>query len=162
MSNEKVKIKDLPSKDHVLGSDILVESDKQNTYKITVDDVASYISDSELFETTYILKDLINKPNGVVGLDSNSKINGSFVPYGTENNTAYEGSSGKVLEKNLDNHLLDDNAHGYKTKIDNLGSDIASHIADTSIHTSVRRMSQNDYDNLSKSEQENGTIYLVK
>lgn len=119
MGNEKVRIKDLPSKSKILGSDILVESDKESTYKITIDDVILYASDSDIFKNTYILNEMLNKPNGIVGLDLNSKIDGTFILYGDTKNTAYEGSSGKILEQNVDNHLLDSNAHGYSTKIQN-------------------------------------------
>lgn len=119
MGNEKVRIKDLPSKSKILGSDILVESDKENTYKVTMDDVVSYASDSDIFKNTYVLSEMINKPNGIVGLDLNNKIDGTFILYGDTKNTAYEGSSGKILEQNIDNHLLDSNAHGYSTKIQN-------------------------------------------
>lgn len=119
MGNEKVRIKDLPSKSKILGSDILVESDKENTYKVTMDDVVSYASDSDIFKNTYVLNEMLNKPNGIVGLDLNNKIDGTFILYGDTKNTAYEGSSGKVLEQNVDNHLLDSNAHGYSTKIQN-------------------------------------------
>lgn len=128
MGNEKVRIKDLPSKSKILGSDILVESDKENTYKVTMDDVVSYASDSDIFKNTYVLSEMINKPNGIVGLDLNNKIDGTFVLYGDTKNTAYEGSSGKILEQNVDNHLLDSDAHGYATKIQNAYDDAKKYV----------------------------------
>lgn len=131
MGSEKIKIKDLPSKDAILSSDILVESDKENTYKITMNDVVSYASESDIFKNTYILNEVINNPNGVVGLDLNSKIDGTFVSYGDTKNTAYEGSSGKILEQNIDNHLLDSDAHGYSTKIQEAYNNAKKYVDDS-------------------------------
>lgn len=117
MASEKVKIKDLPNKTSIADTDIFVESDEVNTYKITSDDIAKYISQAEHLTNKYVSIDSKGEKNGVAPLSENGKIPGKHITYGDVSNTAYEGSSGKILEKNLDNHLIDEDAHGYKTKL---------------------------------------------
>ena len=117
---KKVKIKDLPQTTSINDNDIFVESDSLETYKVTASDIAKYVSTNENLTGKYIAKTAIGATNGVAPLNSDKKINGTYVTYGTTSNTAYEGSNGKVLEENLDNHLTDENAHGYATKLDNM------------------------------------------
>ena len=116
---KKVKIKDLPQTTSINDDDIFVESDSLETYKVTADDIAKYVSTNENLTGKYIAKTAIGATNGVAPLNSNKKINGTYITYGTTSNTAYEGSSGKILETNLDNHLTDEDAHGYNTRINN-------------------------------------------
>lgn len=117
---KKVKIKDLPQTTSINDDDIFVESDSLETYKVTASDIAKYISTNENLTGKYIAKTAIGATNGVAPLNSDTKINGTYITYGTTSNTAYEGSNGKVLEENLDNHLTDENAHGYATRLDNM------------------------------------------
>ena len=114
---KKVKIKDLPQTTSINDDDIFVESDSLETSKVTASDIAKYVSTNENLTGKYIAKTAIGATNGVAPLNSNKKINGTYITYGITSNTAYEGSAGKVLEENLDNHLTDENAHGYNTKI---------------------------------------------
>ena len=114
---KKVKIKDLPQTTSINDDDIFVESDSLETYKVTASDIAKYVSTNENLTGKYIAKTAIGATNGVAPLNSNKKINGTYITYGTTSNTAYEGSNGKILETNLDNHLTDEDAHGYNTKI---------------------------------------------
>ena len=120
MSVEKVKIKDLPSKDSVLKTDLFVESDAINTYKVTADDIATFVINSDALKNTYVDKSTVGTNGGIVPLNSNGKIEGSYIQYGNVANTAYEGSSGKILETNLDNHLTDKDAHGFNSKLNTL------------------------------------------
>ena len=117
---KKVKIKELPQTTSINDDDIFVESDSLETYKVTADDIAKYVSTNENLTGKYIAKTAIGAANGVAPLNSNKKINGTYITYGTTSNTAYEGSAGKVLEENLDNHLTDTDAHGYATRLDNM------------------------------------------
>ena len=116
---KKVKIKELPQKTSINDDDIFVESDSLKTYKVTASDIAKYVSTNENLTGKYIAKTVIGAVNGVAPLNSDTKIDGTYITYGTTSNTAYEGSSGKILETNLDNHLTDEDAHGYNTKINN-------------------------------------------
>ncbi len=121
MSDEikKIKIKDLPHSASISDSDIFVESNTLETYKVTADDIAKYVSDHKHLTDKYVNHTSIGAADGIAPLDSNKKIDGTYVTYGSSDNTAYEGSAGKILEQNLDTHLLDDDAHGYDTKINN-------------------------------------------
>ena len=105
---KKVKIKDLPQTTSINDDDIFVESDSLETYKVTADDIPKYVSTNENLTGKYIAKTAIGATNGVAPLNSNKKINGTYITYGTTSNTAYEGSNGKTLETNLDNHILDE------------------------------------------------------
>ena len=117
---KKVKIKELPQTTSINDDDIFVESDSIETYKVTASDIAKYVSTNENLTGKYIAKTAIGATNGVAPLNSDKKINGTYITYGTTSNTAYEGSNGKVLEENLDNHLTDTDAHGYGARLDNM------------------------------------------
>lgn len=116
---KKVKIKDLPQTTSIGDDDIFVESDSLETYKVVADDIAKYVSTNKHLTNKYIPLDSKGVANGVAPLNSNKKINGTYITYGKASNTAYEGINGKTLETNLDNHLTDADAHGYETKINN-------------------------------------------
>ena len=116
----KVQIKQLPPKSSVDDTNLFIVDDGVITYQITADDIAEYISTNEHLVKKYILNKSIGEANGVAPLNSDIKIDGTYVTYGTTSNTAYEGSKGKVLEENLDNHLTDTDAHGYATRLDNM------------------------------------------
>ena len=109
MSVDKVKIKDLPSKESVLETDIFVESDGINTYKVSAKNISTFIVESDTLKNTYIKKSVVGVNGGVVPLNSDNKIDGGYIQYGNTSSTAYEGSAGKILETNLDNHILDEN-----------------------------------------------------
>lgn len=116
---KKIQIKQLPPKSSVDNTDLFIIDDGITTYRVTTDDIAEYISTNAHLEKNYILNKSIGEANGVVPLNSNKKINGEYITYGNSSSTVYEGSAGKVLEENLDNHLTDTDAHGYNTKLDN-------------------------------------------
>lgn len=116
---KKIKIKELPQATSINDDDIFIESDTLETYKVTANEIAKYVSENEYLTDKYILSDLKGAANGVAPLNSVKKVDGTYIVYGTTTNTAYEGSAGKVLEQNLDNHLVDEDAHGYNTKITN-------------------------------------------
>ena len=115
----KIQIKQLPPKSSVDNTDILIIDDGIITYQIAADDIAEFVSTNEHLIKKYILNKSIGEVNGVAPLNSDTKINGEYITYGNSSSTAYEGSAGKILEENLDNHLIDADAHGYNTKIDN-------------------------------------------
>lgn len=116
---KKVKIKELPQATSINDDDIFVESDTLETYKVTANDIARYVSRNKHLANRYVPLDSKGTANGVAPLNQNKKVDGKYITYGSSANTAYEGSAGKILEQNLDNHLLDDDAHGYNTKIKN-------------------------------------------
>lgn len=108
---KKIKIKDLPQTTSISDEDAFIESSSFETYKVTADDIARYVSENEHLTEKYIPNDSVGAAGGIAPLDENAKINGGCITYGITANTAYEGLSGKILEQNLDSHLLDTKMH---------------------------------------------------
>ncbi len=119
MSSENKKIKDLPPHSFIHDDDIFVESNTLETYKVTADDIAKYVSGNKNLTDKFVAQSSIGSANGIVPLNSDEKIDGKYITYGNLDNTAYEGSAGKNLEEKLENLLLNDDAFGYNTKINN-------------------------------------------
>lgn len=117
---KKIKIKELPQTTTIDNDDIFVESNLLETYKVSANDIAKYVSENDNLTNKYVTKPMIGAANGVAPLDSDKKIGGSYITYGKTSNTAYEGANGKILEENLDNHLTDEDAHGYKSRLDDI------------------------------------------
>lgn len=117
---KKKQIKKLPTKDSITDDDLYIIDNGVVTYKITANDIAKYISTNQHITDAYINKNLIGVSNGITPLNADEKIDGRYVTYGNTAFTAYEGSAGKILEENLDNHLTDKNAHGYGARLDNM------------------------------------------
>ena len=120
MSSEKIKIKDLPSKNSILGTDIFIESDTINTYKVTAENISAFVVESDTLKNAYIDKSTVGANGGITPLNDDGKVNGTYIQYGTTSSTAYEGSAGKILETNLDNHITDEDAHGINSKLNTL------------------------------------------
>ena len=116
---KKIQIKQLPSKPSIVNEDYLIIDDGVTTSKSTADSLADFVVKNQHTKAEYISRKSIGEANGVTPLNSNKKIDGKYVTYGTTASTSYEGSAGKILEQNLDNHLVDSDAHGYNTKINN-------------------------------------------
>ena len=117
---KKIQIKKLPSKDSIVDDDLYIIDNGIVTYKITANDIAKYISTNQHITDKYINKNLIGVSNGITPLNVDERIDGKYITYGNTASTAYEGSAGKILEENLDNHLTDENAHGYGSRLDNM------------------------------------------
>lgn len=117
---KKIQIKKLPSKDSIVDDDLYIIDNGIVTYKITANDIAKYISTNQHITDNYINKNLIGVSNGITPLNVDERIDGKYIIYGNTASTAYEGSAGKILEENLDNHLTDENAHGYGSRLDNM------------------------------------------
>lgn len=116
---KKKKIKELPQPSLIHDDDIFVESNTLETYKVTADNIAKYVSSNKNLSDKYAAQSSIGSANGIVPLNSAVKIDGTYITYGALDNTAYEGSAGKKLEEKLENLLLNDDAFGYNTKINN-------------------------------------------
>ncbi|MBD5555221.1 MAG: hypothetical protein HDQ95_07780 [Roseburia sp.] len=99
---QKIKIDELPHSESINDEDVFIESNGLETYKVTADDVVKYVSENEHMTEKYVQSDLIGESDGIAPLNSEKKIDGSYITYGTGANTAYEGSSGKMLEQRLE------------------------------------------------------------
>ena len=99
---QKIKIDELPHTESINNEDVFIESNGLETYKVTADDVAKYVSENKHMTEKYVQSHLIGESDGIAPLNLEKKINGSYITYGTDANTAYEGSSGKVLEQRIE------------------------------------------------------------
>ena len=109
---EKVKISELPALDRQLvDDDLFISSDEIITTKITANQIAEHVANSDIMKTEYVKKDEIGSPEGVAPLDNNGKLPGNFVEYGDSENTAYEGLRGSFLEKEFVSHKSDEEIH---------------------------------------------------
>ena len=127
---QKIKIDELPSSESIRDEDVFIESNGLETYKVAADDVAKYVSQNEHMTEKYVQSDLIGESDGIAPLNSSQKINGKYITYGTDANTAYEGSSGKMLEQSLE--ALES---AIETKAN--ASELSGHISNTAIHTAA-------------------------
>ena len=125
--SHKIKIKDLPKTEVINDSDLFVNTDSFDTYNVTADSIAKYVSENEHIVDNYINKNQIGVADGIVPLNDSKKIDGTYIDYGTSNNTVYSGSAGKALETTLDNHILDKKAHGLETAINTVLNDSKSY-----------------------------------
>lgn len=109
---KKIKFKELPQKSETNNSDVFAISDGICTYKIHANDIAKYMRSNDNLNSYFVHQDSIGIADGVTPLNENTKIEGSYITYGILPGTSYEGSAGKILEQNIDSHLVDVNPHG--------------------------------------------------
>ena len=95
-----IPIKNLKTKTSVNDSDILVIEDDTTTYKIKASDLLEYIK--ETIKDTFIQLTQKGIADGVAPLDSNLKIDSSYLQFGETANKIYDGAKGKTLEEALD------------------------------------------------------------
>ncbi len=105
-----IPIKNLKSKTSVNDSDILVIEDDTTTYKIEASDLLKYIRDT--VKDTFVQLSQKGAVDGVVPLDSNLKIDPSYLQFGETTNKIYDGKKGKTLENSINTHKSDtENPH---------------------------------------------------
>lgn len=102
-----IPIKNLKTKTSVNDSDILVIEDDTTTYKIKASDLLEYIK--ETIKDTFIQLTQKGIADGVAPLDSNLKIDSSYLQFGETANKIYDGAKGKTLEETLTMHKIDKN-----------------------------------------------------
>lgn len=100
-----IPIKNLRSKSSVNDSDILVIEDDTTTYKTKASDVLDYTRES--VKDTFVQLSQKGIADGVVPLDSNTKIDPTYLSFGETANTIYDGKKGKDLETLITTHKAD-------------------------------------------------------
>lgn len=105
------KIIDLPEIESLQDSDIILQDDGSTTHKVKLSTLIQYIKHHLEISDYYAHQSTIDEIDGIAPLDSNRKIPSENILFGKSNGTVYEGSDGKVLEENLDNHILDSAKH---------------------------------------------------
>ena len=109
-----IPIKSLKSKSSVNDSDILVIEDETTTYKTKASDLLDYTRES--VKDTFVQLSQKGVADGVVPLDSNSKIDPTYLSFGETTGKIYDGKKGKDLETAIVNHKADTNNPHKTTK----------------------------------------------
>ena len=105
------KLIDLPEIESLQDSDIILQDDGFITHKVKLSTLIQYIKYHLEISDYYAHQSTIDEADGIAPLDFNRKLPSDNIPFGKESKTVYEGSDGKVLEENLDNHILDSTKH---------------------------------------------------
>ena len=123
MAIKEIQIHQLPEVDKINNEDVFVIEEGTTTYKITGQTLINYIKTHSDIKNIYIDKDLIGTNNGIAPINADGKIDSQYISYGNVSGTAYEGSSGKLLEDELTAHKQDSsNPHGVNKEQVGLGN----------------------------------------
>lgn len=109
MSNGKIKINELPETNFVEDNNIFIIENDTTTQKISLGSLINYIKEHEEIADYFIKQSAVNSANGVAPLDNSRKIPHSNLPFGSTENTIYDGALGKNLSDTLSSHLSDRN-----------------------------------------------------
>lgn len=107
----------------IQSEDLFIKSNKQKTTKVTAQQIAEYVSNSNELHDEYVEKNMIGSELGVAPLDETGKIPGQYINYGKQDNTAFEGSEGESLRQEFNSHTIDYTLHfseAEKEKLKNL------------------------------------------
>ena len=105
MANGKIKINELPETALVRDNDIFIIEDDSTTQKISLGSLINYIKEHEEIAEHFVKQSAVDSANGVAPLDSSRKIPSSNLPFGSTENTVYDGALGQALSDNLSSHL---------------------------------------------------------
>ncbi len=112
MANGKIKINELPETTLAKDNDIFIIENDNTTQKISLGSLINYIKEHEEFAAHFVKQASIDSPNGIAPLDNNRKIPHANLPFGSTENTVYDGALGQSLSDSLSAHLADtDNPH---------------------------------------------------
>lgn len=119
MADGKIKINELPETTLVADSDIFIIENDSTTQKISMGSLINYIKEHEEIAKYFVKQSAVDSENGIAPLDSNRKIPSTNLPFGTTENTIYDGALGQTLANNLS--LLEEN---FYTTTENLQNQI--------------------------------------
>ncbi|MEZ3426279.1 MAG: hypothetical protein K1W13_02575 [Lachnospiraceae bacterium] len=112
MANGKIKINELPETTLAKDNDIFIIENDNTTQKISLGSLINYIKEHEEIAAHFVKQASIDSPNGIAPLDNNRKIPHANLPFGSVENTVYDGALGQSLSDSLSAHLADtDNPH---------------------------------------------------
>lgn len=97
MANGKITIHQLPETAIVNDEDVFIIENDTTTQKISLGSLINYIKEHEEIAAHFIKQSDINSENGVAPLDSNRKIPYNNLPFGTTENTIFDGALGQSL-----------------------------------------------------------------
>ncbi|MBD5537770.1 MAG: hypothetical protein HDQ99_19395 [Lachnospiraceae bacterium] len=109
MANGRIKINELPETALVKDNDIFIIENDTTTQKISLGSLINYIKEHEEIAEYFVKQSAVDSENGVAPLDSNRKIPSANLPFGSTENTIYDGALGQALSDALSSHLADTN-----------------------------------------------------
>lgn len=97
MANGKIKINELPETALAKDSDIFIIENDTTTQKISLGSLIDYIKGHEEIAEYFVKQSVVNSVNGVAPLDNNRKVPYNNLPFGTTENTIFDGALGQSL-----------------------------------------------------------------
>ncbi|MBD5537857.1 MAG: hypothetical protein HDQ99_19840 [Lachnospiraceae bacterium] len=107
MANGRIKINELPETALIEDNDIFIIENDTTTQKISLGSLINYIKEHEEIAEHFVKQSAVDSKNGVAPLDSSRKIPSANLPFGSTENTVYDGALGQSLSDNLSSHLSD-------------------------------------------------------
>lgn len=97
MANGKIKISELPNASVTHDEDVFIIESDTTTQKISLGSMINYIREHEEIVEHFVKQSDINSENGVAPLDGNRKVPCNNLPFGTTENTIFDGALGQSL-----------------------------------------------------------------
>ena len=107
MANGKIKIKELPETANVKDNDIFIIENDTTTQKISLGSLINYIKEHKEIAEHFVKQSAVGSANGVAPLDDSRKIPSASLPFGSTENTVYDGALGQALSDSLSFHRSD-------------------------------------------------------
>lgn len=107
MTNGKIKICELPEASLTMDNDIFIIENDNTTQKISLGSLINYVKEHQEIANHFVKKSAVDSENGIAPLDSNRKLPYANLPFGTTENTIYDGALGKSLSDSVSSHLAD-------------------------------------------------------
>lgn len=101
MANGKIKIHELPEVSITNDEDVFILESDTTTQKVSLGSLINYIKEHEEIAEYFVKQSAVNLENGVAPLDGNRKVPYDNLPFGTTENTIFDGSLGQILTDNL-------------------------------------------------------------
>ena len=104
MANGRIKINELPETALVKDSGIFIIENDTTTQKISLGSLINYIKEHEEIAEHFLKQSAVDSKNGVAPLDRSRKIPSANLPFGSTENTVYDGALGQALSDTLSSH----------------------------------------------------------
>ncbi len=130
MTNGKIRICKLPEASLTMDNDIFIIENDTTTQKISLGSLINYIKEHKEIANYFVKESAVGSENGIAPLDSNRKLPYANLPFGTTENTIYDGALGKSLSDNVSSHLAD-NTNPHTVTKSQIGLSDVDNTADT-------------------------------
>lgn len=104
MADGRIKINELPETALVKDNGIFIIENDTTTQKISLGSLINYIKEHEEIAEHFLKQSAVDSENGVAPLDSSRKIPSANLPFGSTENTVYDGALGQALSDTLSSH----------------------------------------------------------